>query len=360
VSNTVRRPAFNTIYFDTNVLRAQRWPDPLPELQNVLMLSRWWNISRCLPQAVLDEFEYHWLRNVQDQISALGSARGGLTKACSPIPCDVTVDHVTTAELRKSFRDMNVNAIAEYGVQVVEFTQRSIREIFGYSAQYARPFAPKGEGKGFKDAVILLSILDYLRQHAELTAVLVTNDGDFKDIDYRAFEDSFSSDRLRVVDLNGAWKELFDPYFDETRIKPYRRLADRATVLAHERVDDLRAFVATHLTSEMTRPPLGEAVREVRSVEAVKVLHVDVPFPDREPTDLEIDVAIKVVAECRALVVTDYQGLRAFFGQTDLPRAPPVESERKLTWIGLVRATGVVAKGELKELNLQELSRADS
>lgn len=312
-----------------------------------------------MPQAVLDEFEHQWHRNVQEQISALGSARGGFTKVCAPIPCEVTVNHSSVSDLLDAFRELNSRAVASYGVQLVDFTQRPIREIFGYSSRYLRPFVAKGEGKGFKDAVILLSILDHLRANGDLAGVLVTNDGDFKEIDYGAFGATFPSARLRIIDLETAWKELFDPYFDETRVKPYRKLLDAASEVARERADDLRAFVGAHLTTDMTRPALGEMVREIRSVEGVEVLHVDVPFPDREPTDLEIDITIKVVAECRALVATDYQALRAFFSQTSLPPAPPVENERKLTWIGLVHATGLVAKGELKDMKLRELSRSD-
>lgn len=360
MSTVVRPPAFNTIYFDTNILRAHRWPDPLPELANVLVLSRRWKIATCFPEPVLEELECQWRRNVEEQISALGGTRGSLVKACAPVQCNVSVDHPPPTELLARFRELNAKAIADFGIDRVEFTGRSISEVFGYSARYLAPFTPKGEGKGFKDMVILLSILDHLRLHPDFTAILVTNDSDFKNVRYAPFERTFDSDRLRVVDLNTAWTELFEPYFDETRVQPYRRLVVAAGELAKARADDLRSFVAQHLTSEMIQPAVGETIREIQSVESVGILHVDVPFPDREPTDLEIDISINVVAKCSALVATDYQWLRAFFGQGALPPAPPVESDKKLTWMGIVRGTGVVASGELQDLTFRDLANRDS
>jgi predicted nucleic acid-binding protein len=357
---SARRPNFGAIYFDTNVLLEAHWPEPAPVLNNLLLLSGWWQIERCIPEPVLSEVECNWRRKVHAGIDSLRTAQRTLAKAASPIACDVSATHTPATQLEAQFIVATADAIAHFGVTRVPFTRRSIEEVFAYAAQYVRPFAAKGEGKGFKDAVILLSILDHLRDRPDTNGVLVTNDSDFKEVDYRVFESTFSPDRLRVMNADEAFKDVFEPYFDETRVKPYRELMQTANTMVRARADELRAFVAAHLTADMLRRGPFDSVRQILSLDRLDVMSVDLPFPERDLAELEINIEIRVAAQCNALVLTDYRGLRALFGGvTNLGAESSKEEERILSWFGVVRASGTVVGGQLRNIAFQGLTTSE-
>lgn len=343
-------PPFGALFFDSNILLANHWPQPLPGLANTFELARWWNIAACLPAPVLEEVECHWLRELQDSVSALRSAGGKVLKAARPMECVVPDMDTDVRALHENYLKAVAKAIDTFGISVVEFTRRSTEEIFGHATRYRRPFAAKSEGKGFQDAVILLSILDYLSQHAGLSAVFVTKDGDFGDVDCGAFVPGFDRDRFRVLDLGACFDELYHPYFDETRVKPHRKLMAEADELARAMTAKLRDFAITLVTPDMLRPVLGDRISQIVSFDTFDVRSVQVPFPESSSVS-KVDVAIKVMTTCNVRVVTDLALLRSLVGGISTSTDPATrESNKKLTWLGLIEATGLFVDGSLRDL----------
>jgi hypothetical protein len=352
-------PAFNAIFFDTNILLANHWPEPAPALYNLLTLASWWKIGRCLPEAVLEEVECHWSRNVRSAADRLNSARQNLIKDAMPVSCEVTFDHTSLSTLQERFRESTEKAIAHFGISRIAFTQRTTQEIFGYAARYIAPFATEKEGKGFQDAVILLSILDHLRDHPDVRAVFVTKDSDFAKLDYRQFVPDFDPARLQVVDFERVFHDLYEPYFDETRVKPYRSLLEAAERMAKADLPRIGEFVVANLTAEILRPSPAEKIREILSVEKIDIRGVDLPFPEETPTTTTVEITIKIMITCKALVATDMNALRAFFGGLNLAPEPPREEEKSLTGFGLIEAAGEVVEGELKSITPKTLTKDD-
>lgn len=350
------RPTFTSLYFDTNVLLANRWPEPAPVLHNVLTFARWWDIDRCFPAPVLDEAEFHWLRKFQDAADAFGSARNGFVKAAAPLTAEVRLDHTPVAELHGLFRTAAEKAITNLAISRIDYTTISLQEMFLFAARYVRPFAAKGEGKGFKDVVILLSIIEHLQLNPGKHGVLITNDGDFKNVDYAALAPTFDPGRLRMSDLDTIWAELFKPHFDETRVKPYRRLVIALDSVVRQKIDDLQGFIGSALSSDMLRPGIAEIAQQLLSIERVDVRSVDFPFPE-EPLPLNgtIDVTIKVLVSCRAIVAVNVMMLRGLFGRTDTTPEPPRVEEKPVSWFGAVDASATLVAGEVNRINFVRL-----
>ena len=354
------RPAFNAIYLDSNILIANRWPNPTPALYNLLRLAHWWKITPYVPEPVLEEVESHWFRGVADAAQVLASAARKFCKIAAPIRCEVTLKHSEIEELRGQFRDAAGRAIADLEISRVDYTQRPTHDLFRHATRYIRPFAKDGEGRGFQDATILLSVIDHVCAHSDVSGVLVTNDGDFKRLDYRAFSPDFDLRRLDVQNFDTVFKLLVHPYVDETRIKPYRKLRESAERLAGAKLADIREFISSRLTIDMVKPGPADTIQELVEVNDVRVLQLEVPFPDVGTVMGSIDVTIKVLATFRALVSTDIASLRAFFGETAATPAAPLKQERTISWYGVIQATGVVANGEVSELQFQDLASDES
>jgi len=244
----------------------------------------------------------------------------------------------------------------QFGVTSIEYTKRSSQEIFAYAVEYKRPFAVDAESKGFQDAIIVLSILDHLREQSEIAGVLITNDKALRNLDYRPFLADFKPDRLRVADLDSVFSELYEPYFDKTRVQPYRRLLEEAARLSRAELRALKEFVASRLTTEMLRPGVAEQTREIVGIEKVEIRRVDLPFPETEPTNTSVDITIKVMVTLKAIVAVDYGALRGLFGDIESPSEPARDKEKRITWFGVIQASGSVVSGELREMKFQNLT----
>ena len=361
MARELTQPDFNAIYFDSNILIGYRWPATTrPELHNLLRFASWWNIPTFFPDAVLHEVEAHWRREFEKAASQLKSAARKLSRATVPAASEVVATYLPAGTVIERFGQASTEAIAQLGIRRVEFPQRSAQELFRFATTYEKPFSVDGEGKGFQDVVILLSVLDHVRDHDDVRGVLVTDDGDFKNLNYSVFTPGFDVARLQILDLKTAFNRLFEPYFDQTRVRPYRRLREAAEQMAQAKMDEMREFVASRITSDMFRPSIGDTIIQVLALDKLDIRRVDLPFPDETPKDVSINVTISIMTTCRVVVSTDFAWLRALSGELNTSPASPTEREKLATSFGLIQATGIVVNGELKELRLAELTRDDS
>lgn len=187
----------------------------------------------------------------------------------------------------------------------------------------------------------------------------VTDDSDFKNLSYGIFDTTFEERRLRILNLKAAFNDLFNPYFDHTRVKPYRRLRDASDEMARAKAEELREFVSSRLTHDMIGTSFGDTIIKILNVERVDIRGVDLPFPEEPPTNVTIDVTIKVTITCKVVMATDLSAFAIFTGQVSGPAAPPTEREKVALALGVVQASGVVVDGDLRELHLVDLAKDD-
>ena len=212
-------PDFQGIYLDTNVLlRGQGWPSPSIQLNNLLRLAGLCKIDRFLPEPVLKEAEEHWLRGVKEGISTLSGAKKELQRLANPMECEIKLDHLPVETLLERYRKQVDTAIQKYQIARTPFTSRTVEEVFGFATKYLLPFTAKGEGKGFQDAAILLSILDHLNLSSTSNAIFITGDGDFGGLNLDFFNPGFDSKRLRIITLDTAFEFLSKKYYEESVI----------------------------------------------------------------------------------------------------------------------------------------------
>ena len=203
----------------------------------------------------------------------------------------------------------------------------------------------------------MLSVLDHLNLFSEPRAILITADKAFGGVDFNDFVPGFDQKRLRVVDdLETAFKSLWEPYFSETAIKPYRQEVQNAQTAANALIPEIAGFLRTHLTAEMLQgPELGDTVLKILSVENVKVLNVEVPFPEPPARNRSVEILVKASADCRVLVKRDLALVYTFLKYESAPPSPK-ELEVKTYWSGNVKATAEIVNTEFKNINLKVLA----
>ena len=367
-----QNPDFHRIYFDTNVLlRGQGWPVPSILLNNLLKMAALCGIDRFVPEPVLKEAEEHWLRDLAEGAVKLSNAKRDLDRYARPIHCEITLMHSSIDSLLTEYRERVSKAVKEYGIVRTPFAKRTVEEVFGLATKYVLPFGPKGEGKGFQDAVILLSVLDHLQSSSGVNAIFVTADEDFTGIDFASLAPGFDSRRIRVISLEASFEFLSERYYQESVVKPYELEKKNALAAAEAETAQITEFVRSLVTVDMMKPSaLGGSVTKLLSLEYLTILSVETPLPDPSTPDRSVEILIKVIAAYKVLMAG---GLRAKGGASALSallRAdtvgvfelvpPSEEQETYAFWRGGIQARSNVVKREFKNIQLINLVAEDS
>lgn len=352
-------PDYNAIYFDSNELLANGWPDPSVRLSNLLHIGRWWNLQPFIPLPVLDETEAHWWRSVEAKGSKLDSAKKDFERIARPVACEVNVEHTNLQEMRSRYVAIRTEALNNYGIGVIPYPSSTADFFFQCATKYVMPFERDGEGKGFQDAVILQSVLEHLHSNGELKGILITMDGGMKQARIREFLPEFDASKLRFTTLDEVWHGLFEFHFDQMVVQPWAEERKNA-LTAVEALDHLwKEFLATHLTESMLRAGgFGQSatVMKLLSVDSVKVTFVDTPIPDLDADpDRPVRILITLSAECTAIVRKEhFSYFTSIFsgpeGGDVQPTSPPEIVQGKASWSGGIRATANVVSRQFQDI----------
>jgi len=351
---------FHGVYLDTNVLmRGQQWPLPSILLNNFLRLAELCGINRHLPEPVLKEAEDHWLREVKEGIAGLSRAAGQLERLAKPVECEPTVGYPSAEILLEKYRTLVEASIRKYGIVRTPFTERTVEEVFGFATKYLLPFSPKGEGKGFQDAVILLSVLDHLNSSPTDNAIFITTDKDFTGINPGSFIPAFDSKRCQITTLEMAFEFLSKRYYQESIIKPYNQEKENALKAAEANLPEIAEFVRSQVTLDMLKSGLGGKVVKILSFEEVVPVLVEIPLPEPDTPDRSVEILIRITAVYRVLVAGGIRGGDRMVSLKSLMDGEPLEflpiSEEQETyvfWKGGIQATADVVNREFTNVEL--------
>ena len=352
-------PDYNSIYFDSNELLSNGWPDLSVKLSNLLYVGRGWGIQPFIPEAVLDETESHWWRAVEARTSSLDSAKKEIERLARPIECYVNIEQTNLEELRSRYQLYREQTLEDYGIKVVPYPDRRVEFFFQRATRYLMPFEKQGEGKGFQDAVILQSVLEHLQANPELRGVLLTKDGGMKQSRIREFLPEFDTTRLRIIALDEAWDNLFHFNFDQKVIQPWAEERKNALIAAQSLVSLWKEFLLTHLTESMLRAGgfgVSATVVKLISVDSVEVAYVDTPIPDLDKhSDRTVRISISASAQCTAIVRKErlnfFDAILGDYNKEDAaPPAPPEIGQDKATWSGGIRATAKIVNHEFVDI----------
>jgi hypothetical protein len=352
-------PDYNAVYFDSNELLANGWPDPSPRLGNFFDIGRGWNLRAFIPAPVLDETEAHWWRAVESQATRLTSAKREFERLSRPIMCDVRIELTDIEEMRTQYRVHREEILKSLNIGVVPYPNCTVEFFFQRATNYAMPFEKDREGKGFQDAVILQSILEHLHSESELKGVLITRDGGMTQARIADFLPQLGTSRLRFATLDEAWDNLIHYHIDQKVIQPYHEELKNALAAVKKLDPELKDFLATHLTEPMLRAgELGApaTVLKLISVDSIDVSFVDTPVPDLDANpDRTVKILISISAQCTAVARKESFGFfSSLFGGSEQASigstSPPEVFQGKASWSGGIRATAKVVNRQFQEI----------
>ena len=352
-------PDYNAIYFDSNELLANGWPEPSVRLSNLIHIGRWWNLQHFIPQPVLDETKAHWRRGVEANVSRLNSAKKELERGARPVVSDVQIECTGIDEMSRQYEEIRERTLQSHLISIVPYPNRGVYFFFKRATKYVMPFEKDREGKGFQDAVILQSVLDHLESKSDLNGILITKDGGMKQTQIQEFLPRFDASRLRFTTLDEAWDSLFEYHFDQNVVQPWAEERKNALTAAEALEPLWKEFLASNLTEPMLRAGgFGQpmAVIKLLSVDSVKVAFVDTPIPDLDADiDRPVKILISLSAECSAIVRKEnFSFLSSILGGVDKsdiqPPSPPEILQANASWYGGIRATADIVSHQFKNI----------
>jgi hypothetical protein len=325
----------------------------------LLYVGHGWKIQPFIPQAVLDETEAHWVRAIEAKSSGLMSAKKEFERLARPIECEVSIAHTEIDELRSRYHAYRKATIEEYGIQVVPYPARPAEFFFQRATKYVAPFEKEGEGKGFQDSVILLSVLEHLQANPQWNGIVLTKDGGMKQARILDFASDFDPARLRFTTLDDAWDNLYHFHFDQKVVQPWSEERKNALTAARALQPQLTDFLSTNLTESMVRAGgfgYSATVIKLVSIDSIEVSFVDTPIPNLyEHPDRTVKIAISLTAQCTALVkkepVSFFTSILGDYGKEDTrPPAPPEFAQERASWPGGILASAKIVNHEFVDI----------
>lgn len=266
-------PAFKRLYLDTNILRSSRWPSVSARLAGIVELAKNFGVRILIPQAVEDEREAQWIRDV-------GKAYDGLKKPTKELSGQLAVIADAVAmppkpdfeNLREQYRAASVRARGNLGIDLAPTTARTAGELFQFAIRHKAPFKEVGgHVTGFQDAVIFFSAVDDTRQSGEPICALFSEDDDFVKA-------------APLATLSGITFEHFGSHD-----KMWRAFADEITPslsawwskdrqAAEEAIDRSRSSIEAFLLKETAPESVGGLVKEIVAAKIAFIVAVETPL----------------------------------------------------------------------------------
>jgi hypothetical protein len=286
------------IYFDTQPLRQSQWPNLSTALENLFEIARFLEVQLVIPQPVLDERRAQWFRDLEDRIAGLKGAHGKLSSFCKAVGRPPSLAPLDLKKLERDYDDLVERVLTSNGIEISPVTDRPAKELFVLALTTEPPFADKGTG--FKDAVILDSIVDHLTHNpANGTTAIISGDGDFGENAVRRISGQDGLDLVFFKSVENA-NEFFHSALTELAKEQVR--VDRAKALAalERKTNEIATFIRESVSFRTADFGFWGAVVALPNMEIVKIRNVTTPLPwtrqDNEfvPLSCRVEVLIQV------------------------------------------------------------------
>ena len=290
------------IYFDTNPLKASGWPRVSVGLRRAIDLAHFIDIPLFVPEPVEIELEEAWVRDFREKTASIGSRHRDLGKhTANIVEVGAVPDVPNEAAGREAYRRVAAATKGETGIESIPTTTRPIRYFVELAARRRRPFNEKGHG--FRDSVILSTILAHAPAHDIDHCALVTLDSDFEGPEVQADFEA-AGVHLHIYSVNQLVDALNEGLEAANREDVAREHAAARSTIEGNRADIERAIGDRLIVFDFDlRPPVFMGtVRRLERIEVGKILSIQTPFPipageERVAVSFEAEVKLHSLGE---------------------------------------------------------------
>lgn len=318
---------FQQIYFDSSVFIGNGWPGLSAKLQELLRLAHEVQAATLVPEVVLREMEAHWLREFKEKNRRAGKGAKELQDFVGKVidlpvfPQPPNVEHALE-RYRATVSSVLDNSAWE--IQCIPTSERQVKEFLDMAFDRLGPFDEKG--RGFQDAVILMSIIDHLSTTASKEGVLLAGDSDFNN--ESKLGELTARHGVQLLVLRSPDEVLDNLTGRLQKAKLLLRARDNKQALESLQADliSLSMFIKLNLQVRQGQIPVLGRLAGIRAVRVVKIERVSTTYPLEGETTKQISLSADVRIELLAVGERFLMPPPKYFkvGQMD-ERAPTLE-----------------------------------
>ncbi len=311
------------VFYDTDVLIAAGWPNPSAQLLQQLDHMDRVNITYCLTEVVRTELVEKTIRLMaKDYTEAANKYQKVQKKKVRTVQAFPKLP--SEDSLRNEIESMTSAFTARF--TLIPTTSRPLSEFVTLATKYRATF--EENDKGFKDAVILCSILDFMKEQQVFAAVVVSRDGVFGSPAATSFWQSENA-KLEVLES-----------IDElaARISNYVSHELNAAWAAHEEEDrqkllttveplrsDLETYIVENLAVSSSDLSVQGVVKQIKRLELLSIEGVHAALAANEEGDVNVSIDAKIKLELDVQTFTLSPPPKLKVGGTAQESAPTVD-----------------------------------
>lgn len=322
-------PTYRRIYWDTNILIHEKWPDVSAAMAQALSLGNSLKVEAVLLEPVERELEAHWRRDLLSAQGSFDHFRQMVKRV------ELQVPEVPLEDAIKAYRKTVDELVSKHGLVRRAPTYRGLEEVFGMAINHVKPFGEKG--KNFQDVVICLAAIDDLANSGSRTGIFVSADGAFDQAVLNAHTSLLSIEfkLFRSVD------DVLD-YFKSHLLEAKQRAWEHSEQLAEKAVKASLPQIEEYITAELEIPAIA-GVESVNTVKVASVEKVQTPNPESCSEGDRVTITARLVLLMMAEV-------RRYPSLVAPPKTLKVGEKRETSSIMYIStSTGVVTQEELPQ-----------
>jgi predicted nucleic acid-binding protein len=218
----------DAVYLDTNVLIDLSHGDTSVDFIELRSLLELHHVGLFVPETVVKEFIQYRIKDTLDQIERLKAASRKIGRLLGRDP----LSHEEPQDVEATINEKMMNYLRDTGIEMVKTPDIPLETLIDMAVKKQPPFEEKGE-KGFRDAVILFSIIDHMKTNIFSDAILVSVDPIFN---HKEIIDRFKEKGQNV---------LIGKSFAEAKDQVKRQMDANLRVQGTQRKKDIKSFLNT-------------------------------------------------------------------------------------------------------------------
>jgi hypothetical protein len=296
---------FTSIYFDTNILVGQGWPRISAALERVLSLCKSLNLAVFIPRVVEIEMENRWVRAYESTCDGLRSATHNYSGYHEILKVKQTAspELIESSTARAAYRDRVAHLKNHWTIGIVPVPSIPMVDVVQMAS--LRKIAFEETGVGFQDSLIVLSVLEHVRDTGTMRA-LVSNDGIFdrrwRDLATLAMESGCELVLFRNLDEISHALELRETRKTQELIKKDEQ---RAAQALQTEIDNLGRWLNDALDVLQLRgsQDWSSDIFQVTRVNSLRFVSIVTPFPLDRDEGQTVAITITVAGDAQMRMV---------------------------------------------------------
>lgn len=286
------------IYLESSALLALNTDLKDLKFQNFLQYTRALEVPLFTTALCVDEFVAERIERLRETLSDFQESMEDVGRFLGQRP---EVRPLGSADdLAEQIRAVFRHGLEEAEVEIIENASLSLPELLHRATRHVQPFEPKD--KGFKDTIILLTILGDASRRGARTAMLIVTDGDFHTQEIRDQARAAGMELVVVRTIDDAVAHLKQVLAEDTRRRIDEEIANLKAFLLGEEESILRAIRQERFNEwDLTR---GTGVFRIHEVLDSRLNEIESVIPEALLEEASTGrIALEFVAKLRVLVL---------------------------------------------------------